>query len=125
MVERMGNMLGVAAFGAVGTASRLVRARELKEIPLHGTLTQSLRLGQAMGVAAKEGQDPIDAIVEETDGWLLSRGDVRERRSENRAGYLSGEYNLTGLEEFAGHSFRIWFKNENQGDREVRETCCI
>jgi len=113
MAERMGKMLAVAAFGAVGMASRLIQVRELKEIALHGTLTESLNLGRAIRSARQESRDPIEALLRGTDGGLLFKGEVQDRRWDNRGGYLWGEHDLAGLDEFAGRTFRIWFKNEN------------
>jgi DUF917 family protein len=63
--------------------------------------------------ALKEGRDPIAAILQETGGWLLFKGEVTARRWEDRSGYHRGEHDLAGIDEFQGHTFRLWFKNEN------------
>jgi hypothetical protein len=113
MVERIGKMLAVAAFGAVGMAGRMIQAWELKEIAIQGTLTECLELGRSLRGALQEGRDPVQAILTAAGGWLLFKGEVIERRWEDRGGYFWGEHDLAGIDEFAGHSFRVWFKNEN------------
>jgi uncharacterized protein len=113
MAERIGKMLAVASFGAVGMAGRLIRAGELKQIAIKGTLTECLELGRSLRSALQDGRDPVPAVLTATAGWLLFKGKVTERRWKDQGGYFWGEHDLVGIDEFEGHTFRIWFKNEN------------
>lgn len=113
MAERIGKMIAVAAFGAVGLAGRLLQVKEVKEVFIRGTLTESLRLGQAIREAREGGEDPISSIVGFTGGWLLFQGRVTGKKWEDKEGYYRGEHLLAGVEEFAGRELKIWFKNEN------------
>ncbi|MBM4465483.1 MAG: DUF917 domain-containing protein [Chloroflexi bacterium] len=113
MAERIGKMLAVAAFGATGLATSLLPAKDVKEILLRGTLTQSLEVGRKTRQAYKAGRDPVKAIIEATGGWLLFVGKVSQRRAGIIGGYSVGQHVLSGEGDFAGHEFKIWFKNEN------------
>ncbi len=113
MAERLGKFLSVAAFGLACMAGILLKGREVKEIAIPGTLTESLKLGQTIRQARAEGADPVAAATKAMDGWPLFKGVVTGKKWEDRAGYLWGTHTLEGIEEFAGKSFKVWYKNEN------------
>jgi len=113
MMERIGKMLSVAAYGACSIAAYLLPGREMKQILVRDTLTKSLELGRTIRQARERGEDPILASLEFTGGWLLFEGEVTKKEWEDRAGYMFGTTYIEGKGEFEGHSFKVWFKNEN------------
>ncbi len=113
MMERIGKMLSVAAYGFCHMAAYLLIGREMKEIVVRDTLTKSLELGRAIRQARERGEDPVLASLEFTDGWLLFEGDVVKKDWEDREGYMFGTTYIEGKGEFKGHTFKVWFKNEN------------
>jgi DUF917 family protein len=113
MLERIGKMLSVAAYGSCYLASTLLTGAEVKEILIRGTLTYCLDLGAAVREARDRGDDPVEAIVDFTGGWLMFTGEVERKEWEDRDGYMYGTTWSKGTGPFAGHTFRCWFKNEN------------
>jgi len=113
MMERIGKMLSVAAYGDCHMAAYLLIAREMKEIVVRDTLTKSLELGRTIRQARERGEDPLLASLEFTGGWLLFEGEVVKKEWENREGYMFGTAYIEGKGEFKGHTFKVWFKNEN------------
>jgi len=113
MIERIGKMLAIASYGAVYFASVLLSAPKTRETVVPGTLTLSLELGQAVHEALAEGQDPVAAIVEKLDGWQLFSGTVTEKEWEDKEGVMVGTTRIQGRGAFAGHTFDVWFLNEN------------
>jgi DUF917 family protein len=113
MLERIGKMLSVAAYGSTYQAATLLPATEMKEIVVPGTLTRSLELGQAMRRARDAGADPIAAAIQQTGGHLLFEGRVTGKDWEDRDGYMFGTTTIEGSGRFAGHTLAVWFKNEN------------
>lgn len=113
MVERIGKMLSVAAFGGCLMTGYLMQGRDMKEVIVPGTLTMCLGLGKAIRKAREGGKDPVEAIVDFADGWLLFQGEVEEKEWEDRGGYMYGTTHLKGLGKFKGHKMSVWFKNEN------------
>jgi uncharacterized protein len=111
--ERLGKYLAVAAHGLVCMAGILVTGAECKEILVKGTLTRCLALGQTIRAARERGSDVPSATAKAMDGWVVFKGVVSEKKWEDRAGYYWGTHTLTGIEEFAGQTFKVWFKNEN------------
>jgi len=113
MMERIGKMLSVAAYEGCSMAAYLLAGREMKEIVVRDTLTNSLELGRTIRKAREREQDPVLASLEFTGGWLLFEGEVVKKEWEDREGYMFGTTYIEGTGEFRGHTFKVWFKNEN------------
>jgi hypothetical protein len=112
-VERIQKMLSVAAYGSCHLADTLLPAKEMKEIVIRDTLTYSFELGAAVREARMNGEDPVQAVVDFTRGWLLFTGEVERKEWEDREGYMWGTTWVNGTGDSTGHVFRFWFKNEN------------
>ncbi len=113
MMERIGKMLSVAAYGECDMAAYLLAGGEMKEILVRDTLTRSLELGRTIRQARERGRDPVLASLEFTGGWLLFEGEVIRKEWEDRDGYMFCTTHIQGRGEFKGHFFKVWFKNEN------------
>jgi hypothetical protein len=113
MLERMGKMLAVSAFGHTTIASTPLPASEMKQIVVRDTLTKCLNLGRKMRLAREQGKDIIDAVLEVTGGWRLFEGMVTRKDWEDRGGYMLGTTTVEGRGEYAGKTLKVWFKNEN------------
>jgi len=106
-------MLAVASYGEIAVATTPLIASEMKDIVLPQTLSTCLKIGQALRAAREAGRDPIAAGLEIVGGWRLFAGAITKLETEDRDGYLFGTVGITGEEDFLGHTFKIWFKNEN------------
>jgi uncharacterized protein len=113
MLERIGKMLAVAAYGNTTMAATPLRGREMKEIVIRGTLTRSLAIGRAIRRALEQGDDPIDAALAITGGWRLFEGVVTRKEWEDRDGYMFGTTYVEGRGRYQGQTLAVWFKNEN------------
>jgi hypothetical protein len=113
MLERIGKLLSVAAYGMTSMAATLLSGREMKEIVVPGTLTKCLELGQAIRRAQEQGEDPVQAAIEYTTGWLLFEGEVTGKDWEDREGYMFGTTHIKGTGGYEGRTLDVWFKNEN------------
>jgi len=113
LMERIGKMLAVAAYGSCAMAGTLLPGREMKAIVVPGTLTKCLELGRTIRRAREKGEDPVMAATKLLEGWLLFKGEVTRKDWEDKGGYMYGTTYLRGIEEFQGRTFKVWFKNEN------------
>jgi len=111
--ERLGKHLALAAFGDASTAITPIPAREMKEVLVRGTLTKCLNIGRATRLALEKGEDPVDAIVDVTEGWRLFEGVVTGKDWEDRDGYMFGTTHIAGTGDYEGQTLDVWFKNEN------------
>ncbi len=114
MADRIGRMLAMAAYGGVAFACYLMQVKEAKEMMSRGSLTQALQIGRAIRAAREQGQDSASAIVQHINGWVLFRGEVTATEIENKEAYMFGygTHHIKGLDEYAGQTMRIWYKNE-------------
>jgi DUF917 family protein len=113
MMERIGKMLSIAAYGGCYIASYLLVGEEMKKIVVQNTLTHCLELGRTIRETRERGEDPVLASLEFTSGWLLFEGEVARKVWEDRGGYMIGTTYIDGTGEYKDRSFRVWFKNEN------------
>ncbi len=113
MLERLGKMLAVAAFGNTTQSGTPLRGAEMKEVLVRGTLTKTLALGRAIREARERGDDPIDEAVKITGGWRLFDGVVSGKDWEDRDGYMFGTTHVKGTGDYKGQTLDVWFKNEN------------
>lgn len=113
IAERIGKMLAVAAFGNTGLAMFLMKAKEMKKLIIRGTITKSYELGKIMRVANTSKEDLIQAVLNCTKGWLLFKGKVIDKKWLVEDGYYVGYHLFEGYDDFKGHSYKVWFKNEN------------
>lgn len=113
MAERIGKLVSSASFELVGNAAFPLKGETMQKTVIRGTADKCLELGRAIREARENGKDPVEAALEQTGGWLLSKGEVTDKDVDDREGYYWGTHTITGDGEFAGEEFKIWFKNEN------------
>jgi len=113
MAERIGKFIAAASFGLAGQAGFLFKGSDMKRVVIPGTLSKCLEIGRSIRTLREAGQDPVKEIIKELDGWLLFEGEVSKKEWEDKEGYYWGIHTISGLEEFKGSEFKIWFKNEN------------
>jgi len=113
LAESLGKMLSVAAYGLVAGAGLLMRGKEMKKVIVPNTLTECMQAGQAIRKAVEAERDPASAVAKATKGWVLFRGKVVKKKWEDKEGYLWGTNTIEGADEFKGHNFKIFYKNEN------------
>ena len=113
-LERIAKMLAVASYGDIAVATTPLIAEEMKKIVVPGTLSQCLKIGQALRASRESGRDPVDAGVEASQGWRLFDGTVASLKTEDRDGYYFGTVKVEGSGDFQDQTLKVWFKNENQ-----------
>lgn len=113
MAERIGKFIAAASFGLAGQAGFLFKGSDMKRVVIPGTLSKCLEIGRSIRTSREAGRDPVKEIIKELDGWLLFEGEVSKKEWEDKEGYYWGTHTISGLGEFKGAEFKIWFKNEN------------
>lgn len=113
MSERLGKQISASSYGLTGDSGFLMTGKEMKEVVIPGTLTESYELGKLIRETREQGLDPVKAVVEKLDGWVLIKGKVTIKDTEDKLGYYWGYTTVEGVDEFAGQTLKVWFKNEN------------
>ena len=114
MADRIGRMMTLASYGAVGACWDLFPMIQARELLAAGTLSKALRVGQVIREAREKGSDPVAEAVKTVDGWLLFEGEITNSEIADEQSYAFGvgTHTLKGLGRYEGHGFRIWYKNE-------------
>lgn len=118
LAERLGKMISLVTKlpdmkSPCAHAGFLLRGHELKEVIIPGGITRALTVGRAIRTAREAGRDPVKAAAEALKGWVLFSGTVVKKAWESREGYMFGTTTIEGEGEDRGHTFAVWFKNEN------------
>jgi DUF917 family protein len=110
--ERIGKYLSLASLGIIACAFAALPVRAVRDIYIPGTISECLALGRAIREAREAGRDPVKAAAEAVDGYVLFQGTVTARDWSN-TGYMEGTQDIAGSGASAGHTLRIWYRNEN------------
>ena len=108
-LERVGKYLSQASFGEMGMCAYVMKGKDLKENLVPHTISRAYRIGKAM----REGTDIVEAAAEASGGIAVGRGVITKFEPLDSGGYYWGTYEIEGTGEYAGNTYKIWFKNEN------------
>ncbi len=112
--EKLGKLVSVLAYGNLaGNATWLLKGGEMKRFVTPGTLSRAFETGRRID-ELRMGKTDLQQFTRSISAHHLFQGKVISKEEENRdAEYYWGSYVLEGEEKFKGHTFKIWFKNEN------------
>ncbi|MFB0522480.1 MAG: DUF917 domain-containing protein [Candidatus Bathyarchaeia archaeon] len=91
-----------------------VKGKDIKESSVHESYSKAIDVGKAIQDARESGDDPIDNIVEATDGYKIFEGEIVAHTTEGKFAFTWGNTWIKGTGDFDGKLFRLWYKNENQ-----------
>lgn len=125
--EALSRFMAVGSGNLVGMSDHPIRGKDLKNAVVPSALSHAGRVGRARREAAREGRDPVAAILKAADGRLLFEGTVSSDSNwEVKDGFTLGTIYLKGIGNYCNTTGRVWYKNENMVfwiDEEVRLTC--
>ena len=99
--------------GSVASTCKAPRSgREVKDWGILYTTTRAIELGRAVEDARAAHEDPVVAALDHEGGILLFRGKITDINRRATEGFLRGSATIDGLDEDAGHEFRLEFQNE-------------
>ncbi|MEM3490298.1 MAG: DUF917 domain-containing protein [Nitrososphaerota archaeon] len=113
VAERIGKYLSAAAFGVAAQCGFLMSGKDAKETVISKTVSECLEVGKFIRECRESGQNLLELLVKKVNGWLLFKGVVTAKETEDKDGYYWGIHTIHGLDGFSGQTFKIWFKNEN------------
>ena len=102
-----------SSVGAFVTSCKAPRTgKEVKDHGLKYTMTKAIKIGNAVIDANKNNRDPIDAILQESDGKVVFQGKVSDVERRVEGGFLFGNTTLKGTGEYTGSELTVHFQNE-------------
>lgn len=88
--------------------------KTVKEGTAHNTFTLAIDVGKAILKARENGDDPVAAVIESSDGYKIFEGKVGGYTNERSGSFVYGNVWIEGTGDYDGKTFRLWYKNENQ-----------
>jgi DUF917 family protein len=111
--EDLGRAVAVASGGAAQMAMNAMSGAVVKRGVIRGALSQAILFGRTVREARERGQDPVAAVVHASRGFLLFRGTVSKADMKGERGFTWWDVELTGTGPYAGHTYKVYVKNEN------------
>ena len=112
-VEDIGRAIAVASGGSAVITMTPMSGEQIKTGVIPDNLSEALLYGRTVREAREAGEDPIEALVEVANGYKLFQGVVTRSDDRGDRGFNWVEAEFRGVNEFAGHTYRIYVKNEN------------
>jgi DUF917 family protein len=85
---------------------------QLKKSVIPNTITKALRIGRSLLSARKSGNDPIQAVSKEINGFKMFEGEITLMEAEDKGGFYITNIILEGKKEFQGNKAKLVIKNE-------------
>ncbi len=101
-----------AEMGAIATFCMGLTGKQVKENTIHRTMTKAISIGTTLIDARKNNQNPIQAVLANTDGKLLFEGKVHDVERRIEGGYLKGKVTMICGGKNQQHTLVIHFQNE-------------
>ncbi len=111
--EDLARAVAVASGGGVSNARGVLTVQQVKDVTIHGALTEAIRFGQAVREAKAQGSNPIDALLKASGGHKMFEGVVSRADQKGERGFTWWDVYLSGSGPYTNHTYRIWVKNEN------------
>lgn len=94
---------------------------ELNAHAIHGSMSLARDLGVAIREAQQNATDPINAVLELTDGFELFGGKIVDVERRTKGGFAVGTAAIEGTDDYAGRELELEFQNEHLVARDSEE----
>jgi DUF917 family protein len=125
--EALSRNMAVVTDNMVAMADHPIKGSELKTSVIPSALSYAGMVGKAQREAVENGEDPIQKIIDVSEGYELFRGKVAEGTEwAIKNGFTTGTILIDGIGEYKSQNFKIWYRNENMvswKNGEVYVTC--
>lgn len=111
-MERVSRKICVE-YGSIASTCKAPRTgAEVKAWGIHGTTSKAIRIGAAVRRAQRLHEDPVGAILSVEPGKVLYRGKVVDVERRATEGFLRGQTQFDGVDEYRGSRLQLSFQNE-------------
>lgn len=111
--EDIARALAVASGGGISNARGVMSGRDVKRATIHGALSEAILFGRTVREAVAQRKNPVDELIRVSDAYPLFRGTVSKAEEKGDRGFTWWDVELLGLNQYSGHTYRVWVKNEN------------
>ncbi len=111
--EKIARVITVKFGGSAWIAIYPTFGKPYKEAAIRGSISLAIEIGRALRESKAHGENPIDALLDVTHGFMLFKGKIVDIQRFNIGGFARGEATIEGLDEHKGSKLVIRFQNEN------------
>lgn len=111
--ETLARNICVTMGGSVMLSIYQMSGKILKESCIRNTLSLSAEIGESILTAQKKGKNPIKNLLGVTGGFELFKGKVVDVLRRTEGGFVRGEAQIEGIEDYRGKNLKVQFQNEN------------
>lgn len=120
-LEDLARAVAVASGGGSSIARNPMTGKDVKRGTIKGAVTEAILFGRTVREAAAQGKDPIDALIAAANQiggpsrptYRMFQGTVTKAEQKGDRGFDWVDAELSGVNQFKGHTYRIYVKNEN------------
>jgi DUF917 family protein len=111
--ERLARSITIDMGGSAMIALYPMTGKQAKKALIAGSISFARRIGDRLLRAWKMREDPLEAILGETKGYLAFRGKVVDLERRTERGFAQGTLKLAGIDEDKDKELVVHFQNEN------------
>src|SRR6267378_2133246 len=111
--ERLARSITIDMGGSAMIALYPMTGKQAKKALIAGSISFARRIGDRLLRAWKMRDDPLEAILAETRGYLAFRGKVVDLERRTERGFAQGTLKLAGIDEDKDKELVVHFQNEN------------
>ncbi len=112
-VEDIGRAIAVASGGGATITMTPMSGEQLHRGAIPGNLSEAILFGKTVREARQAGKDPIAALLDASNGYKLFQGIVTKSDERGDRGFNWVDVEIEGINEYAGHTYKVFVKNEN------------
>jgi hypothetical protein len=120
-LEDLARAVAVASGGGSSIARNPMTGKDVKRGTIKGAVSEAMLFGRTVREANAQGKDPVDALIAASNTiggpgrptYRLFQGTVTKAEQKGERGFDWVDAELAGVNQFKGHTYRIYVKNEN------------
>lgn len=123
--ERIARSATIQMGGSVMMAIYPMTGKTLRESGIHDILALEGKIGKAIRTAKISGLNPIEKVLELTDGYELFQGKVTDINRKTETGFARGQAIIEGLLDYKDQTLEIRFQNEHLIAQTGEKLLCV
>jgi DUF917 family protein len=112
-LEDLARAVAVGSGGGASVAQNPMTGDQVKRGTVKGAVSEAMLFGRTVREARAQGKDPVAALMKVAKGYKMFQGVSTKNDVKGDRGFNWVDAELSGVNEFKGHTYRIWVKNEN------------
>ena len=112
-LEDLARAVAVASGGGSSIARNPMSGKQVKQGTIRGAVSEALLFGRTVREAREQGKDPVAALIPVAEAHKMFQGVVKKAEPKGERGFNWEDAELEGVGPYAGHTYKIFVKNEN------------